>query len=232
MFLTDGAMCRMQGYSAASLCHWLLGGGGGGAWKKKGHDCGWTVVETFKCHEVMSLRTKQIMSVNDDKASCYQDVVLWANCETRSYLDWFGRTHRSPFFVRQTQKPVNCIPGLIILFQCRANCMQLKPLWLTFNSLACTQHLLSCTYSAAAGWLAGCWGMSEGEICLLPCLVFSGQEKPLTAVLQCLNLPGIQPRDQVQQTKAFKHKASLQRSQKSRLWVKGRRGIHSEVTLN
>lgn len=34
----------------------------------------------------MSLRAKQIMSVDDDKASCYQAVVLGANCVTRGYL--------------------------------------------------------------------------------------------------------------------------------------------------
>lgn len=62
----------------------------------------------------------------------------------------------------------------------------------------------------------------------VPCLVVSGQEKPLTAVLRHFNLPGIQPGQQVLLTGAFKCKASLQLSQ---LQVKDPGGACSEVTL-
>lgn len=115
------------------------------------------------------------------------------------------------------------------------NCVQLKPLPFTFNSQVRPNSAIIVTHFSSrcccrlAGWLLR---DERGEICLLPCLVFAGQEKPLTAVLQHLNLPGIQPKGQVQQTEAFKHKASLQRSQGGRLRVKDGRGTHSEDTLN
>lgn len=66
--------------------------------------------------------------------------------------------------------------------------------------LSCFSHPTAARCRKSALW---------EESCPLLCLVFAGQEKSHTAVLWCLNLPGIQPKGQVQQTKAFKHKASL-----------------------
>lgn len=176
----------------------------------------------------MSLRAKQITSVDDDKASCYQAVALQAKsrkCVTRGYLYCSSldiQLEALSLFAKQ-RKPVNCSLGLIRLFWCRVNCVQLKPLLLTYNSQVRPNSAIIVVHFLIllAGWLLR---DERGEICLLPFLVFAGQEKPLTAVLQHLNLPGIQPEGQVQQTEAFKHKASLERSQRSRLWAERLQG--------
>lgn len=116
-------------------------------------------------------------------------------CNKGLFVLYLSRhTPRSPFFVRQTQKPVNCSLGLIRLFWCCANRMQLKPLPLTFNSLACIQQLLSCISHSAVGWLAAeGWARGVNLPTALSCLL-RPRKAPHTAVLQHLNLPGIQPR--------------------------------------
>lgn len=173
---------------------------------------------------------KQITS--DGEGSCNHSVLLPANCITTGlFVRQFSRhTPRSPFLVRQTQKPVNCSLGLIRLFCCSASCTPLKPSQLTFKQFGLRSAVIVVHFSFChwlAGWLdAEGWARGKKK---LPCLVVSGQEKPLTAVLRHLNLPGIQPGQQVLPTKAFKRKASLLRSQ---LWVKDPRGTCSEVTPN
>lgn len=179
----------------------------------------------------MSLRAKQIMSVDDDKASCYQAVVLGANCVTRGYLycsfldihlealSLFAK-HRSLLIAAWDW--LDCSDA--VQTACSLSHYRLHlTVWPAFSSYC---HAFLILLLAAEGWAGGEGG--EDLPTALSCLL-RPRKAPHTAVLQHLNLPGIQPRDQVQQTEAFKHKAYLQRS---RLWVKDSRGIHSEVTLN
>lgn len=97
--------------------------------------------------------------VNDDKASRYQDIVLWASCVTRSCLDSFGHTHRSPsLFIKQR--------SLLIAFWDWLYCsstVQTACSLSHYLSRLTVWPTLSTYYHAFCCWWCCCWLAAEGR---------------------------------------------------------------------
>lgn len=198
--LTDGVTSRKRWCAVVRLL-----AGHMQTWKKE--MC--LLSPSVKARRVIKLRPGAKQIASEDQAIellCFEPIRKQATigCLYSSSLD--RHLEAVSLFTKIKKRPLNCRLALIkSVWCCEALCARIvfcsSP---EFNNYCCAFLILLL--------LADSKVMSRTQICVLPRFPFTGQEKTLTAEFQQFKLPELQPRGQVQQTKAFQQWASLQQS--------------------